>query len=322
MAGKHRASVDNHVLGGTSAPAAIGILSTLHANTVVTGIKLGIHDKHVLARLHIDGITILGKRRITRQDIVDNQVLAHQRMDVPCRRILENHVLQIHILAILKTDHHRTKERLHLFPLLGDELTLGNIEIGQLGSLGIGLGGIPEVGTLENTAVLCHLLPLTVGHLLLLQRAPPASVSIDNATPRDSNVLGTEGRKRRLATMGVQSLERCLDDGIERKVGREKNDGPLLHIQVDIAFQYDGPREPYTLGNRQPSPTLPAQLVDGLCESLGAQLLPIAHGPEVLQVHLVLGECRRGEGLHLERQVVEIFFILILGLGTYGKREC
>ena len=150
MTGKYRTAIDNHVLRGTSALTAVSILSALHADTVVTGIKLGIHDEYILARLHVDGVSVLCITRILGQDIVHNQVFAHQRMNVPCRRVLEYQILEQHVLAVHQADHHRAQELADAEPLFFREISLRHVHLGRLFAFQITLRGIPEVIALED----------------------------------------------------------------------------------------------------------------------------------------------------------------------------
>ena len=105
---EHGAPVDDDVLAGTAALASVGILSALDADAVVAGIEDRVDDEGVAARLQVECVAILRVGRVACQHIVDDDVLAHQRMDVPCRRVLEDDVLEQHVLAAHETDHDGT----------------------------------------------------------------------------------------------------------------------------------------------------------------------------------------------------------------------
>ena len=87
-------------------------------------------------------------------------------------------------------------------------------------------------------------------------------------------------------------------------------------MQVDVALQDDGPRKPNAFRNEQPATAFLAQGVDGFGECLGAECLTVTYGSVVFQVYFILGELRLIESLHLEGQVLEILFVLVLlGIG-------
>ena len=81
-----------------------------------------------------------------------------------------------------------------------------------------------------QTATFDDALPVGVGDLGLLQRAPVLAVAVDDAVAGDGDVGGAIGRERRLAAAGVESLERGLDQGIEVFVGSKLYDGALLPL--------------------------------------------------------------------------------------------
>ena len=80
MTRKDCTTVYHNILTRHTTLATILILATLNTYTIVTCIKARIDDQGVLARLQIQCITILGKRRITHQYLVYDNILAHQWM--------------------------------------------------------------------------------------------------------------------------------------------------------------------------------------------------------------------------------------------------
>jgi len=84
MTSKDRAAIDHHILTGARAQTAVLVLTTLDTDAIVAGIELGIDDEGVLTRLQVEGIAILCVGWIARQDIVDDDILTHQWMDIPC----------------------------------------------------------------------------------------------------------------------------------------------------------------------------------------------------------------------------------------------
>ena len=58
-------------------------------------------------------VAVLGIFGILDVDTVDYKVLAHQRVEVPGRRILKQYSLEINVLAVDELYHHRTDETLY-----------------------------------------------------------------------------------------------------------------------------------------------------------------------------------------------------------------
>ena len=100
MSLEYRTSINHHILAWSSAPASVGILAALDADAVIAGIKSAVDYQCVLAGFQVQPITILGIGWITRQNVVDDDILAKQRMDVPCGRVLEDDILEQHVLAV------------------------------------------------------------------------------------------------------------------------------------------------------------------------------------------------------------------------------
>ena len=122
------AVVDDQIAAWSCAPAAVLVLSGLDADRIVAYIKAGVDHKHILARIHIQTVTVLRIPRVTYGDIIDYHVLAHQRMDIPAWRVLEKAVFEKDILTFLETYHHRTQICLHAVPFLFSGKALRDIE--------------------------------------------------------------------------------------------------------------------------------------------------------------------------------------------------
>ena len=142
MTGEDGTAVNHHILAGTTTQTSVLILAALDADAIVAGIELRIDDECVLTRLQIQRIAILGIEGIASQHVVEDDVLAHQRMEVPGRRVLEDDTLQEHILAVDQRHHDRTQEALDTVPLFVS-LSLGHVHVGTLLSIGISLIGHP-----------------------------------------------------------------------------------------------------------------------------------------------------------------------------------
>ena len=85
MAGKDGATIDNHILTGPATTASVGILAALDADAIIAGIETRVDNQRILARLQVECIAVLGISRIAHEHIADDDVLAHERMEVPSR---------------------------------------------------------------------------------------------------------------------------------------------------------------------------------------------------------------------------------------------
>ena len=316
MTGEDGTAVDDDILAGLATQTAVLVLTALDADAVVASIELRIDDEGILARLQIERITILGVGGIAGEDIVDDDILAHQRMDVPRRRILEDDTLQQHVLTADQRNHHRTQETLVAIPF-SLAVGLDNIHVGILLGIGIALRGHPVVvANLHTTRAVADVLPLSGSDLRLLDGTPILTVTVDDATSRNGDILTAIGRQRRLTATGVQALKRGLDDFVELLVTREQNDSPYLQMEIDVGLQLNGACKPHTGRNQQTAPTLTAQLVDSLCKSVGIERNTITDGTEVLQVHLTVGKRWCTDLRHLERQLLSVVLVRIFAVGT------
>ena len=77
-------AVYDDILARNAALSSVSILTTLDTDTVIAYIESRVDDECILAALQIKTITILSVRRVADQYIFYKNVLAHQRMDVPC----------------------------------------------------------------------------------------------------------------------------------------------------------------------------------------------------------------------------------------------
>ena len=193
MSGKYRTAVDHDILAGDTTTATVGILTALDADTVITGIETGVDYQGVLAGLQVQGVTILGITGVTHQHLVDDDILTHQRMEVPGRRVLEDDTFQHHILTLYERYHDRTQETLDGIPLLFC-LGVGHIHIGTLLTLGITCGGYPvtrfHLLTAGNGK---QFLPMGFRHLPLLDRTPVLTIAVNHSFSRDSDIGSTLG---------------------------------------------------------------------------------------------------------------------------------
>ena len=237
-------------------------------------------------------------------------------MDVPGRRVLEDDTLQEHILAVDQRNHHWTQKALIVVPFcLGTGLD--NVHVGIFLGIGISLRGYPVVVAYLDTPWTCqHFLPLTSGHLAFLDRTPALTITIDDTTTSNGNVLTAIGREWRLTTAGFQTFKRGLDDGVELVVTREQNDGTYLQVEIDVRLQLNRSCKPYTSRNQQSTTALIAQLFDGLGKSIGVQGDAIAYSTKVLQIHLTVRELRGADLGHGKWEILRVALVGIFAVST------
>ena len=256
MTCKDGTTIDHHILARTTATTSILILTALDTDAIVARIELRIDNEGVLTRLQVERITVLGIGWVACKDIIQDNILAHQRMNVPSGGVLEDDTLQEHILAVNQRNHDGAQETLDGVPLLIG-LSIGHIHVGTLLALYIALVGYPVAFLhLHTTRTAQDFLPLSIGHLRLLHGAPILTVTVNHTTPCNGDILSTIGTQRRLTTTGVEAFERGVDDGIERLVARELDDSAYLQVQVDVRLQHDRSCEPHALRNDQATATL------------------------------------------------------------------
>ena len=93
MSCKYGATVYHHILTRFATLASILVLTALDADSVVASIELAVHDERILARLQVECIAVLCVARIAGKHTVDDDVLAHEWMDVPGWGVLEDDTL-------------------------------------------------------------------------------------------------------------------------------------------------------------------------------------------------------------------------------------
>ena len=267
MAFKYRAAIYHYIFARTCTTAAIFILTAFQTDSVISHIKGRIHNQRVFTRFQIQSVTVLRIARITHLHIFNQHILTHQRMQVPRRRVLENHPLQPHILTLYQTHHHRTKEMTDTLPLFFRFQILGDIHIADSIPFQSFRIRKPVGRTFIYTATGCCLLPDALRNLLTLQRTPVMAVSVNCPFAGYSYIFQVTAGNRRLATTGIQPLKHCFHQRIEVHIRREKDNSPFFQMQVDIAFQYDRPCKPNTGRNNKMSSPLFGKGIDCIGKS-------------------------------------------------------
>ena len=108
MSFEYGTTIDNDVFARNTTLSSVCILSTLDADAIVANIESGVDNQGIFTGFQVKSVTILCKGRIAHQNILDKHILAHQRMNVPCRRVLEDNAVEPYILAVDEAYHDRT----------------------------------------------------------------------------------------------------------------------------------------------------------------------------------------------------------------------
>ena len=206
---------------------------------------------------------------------------------------------------MMDSDHHRTEEVAHLFEILlgpgpGRDILIGAARRTELEAL----RRIPRFAVFgDDAAAFEQIVPLVLGQFVLFHGTPRGAVAVDDALTRDSDILRTDGRQRRLAAPRVQSLERDLRQRIERFVVAEKDQRALFKVQFDAVFQHDRPRVPYAGRNDDPAAALFGECVDRIGECLGAKRMAVGHRAVIGDADAAIGNGRTRHGGHVEWQI-------------------
>ena len=89
---------------------SVGILAGLDANCIVPNIKARIHQDYVFTGFYVYAVSIGGIVGVANGDVLDNDILAPERMDIPASGVLEGGAFQEHSFAVLEGDHHGAEE--------------------------------------------------------------------------------------------------------------------------------------------------------------------------------------------------------------------
>ncbi len=236
---------------------------------------------------------------VTDDDILDRQVLAIERMQVPARRVLKGAVLDEDPLALPEGNHHGTEERLDLLLVQG---RVGIVEgAGGGACLRIAFVRIPDGSVLGDiTAPLQDGLPLVLRDLPVLDLPPVFAAAVDDTAAGDGNVMRAGGVQRGQAAPHVQAFEIRVDDGVQVLVGVEDHDGILLHAQFDMALELDGTGAPDTGRDDELAAALLFQGGDGIGKGGRVQDDAVPHAPEIGQGDRTGGDGRKLHPGHVE----------------------
>ena len=241
--------------------------------------------------------------RVTHHNVLDDEVPAPQRMQIPSRRILEGNALQKDILTFAKAHKNGPQECLDLvFVQAGiREIKASRSETG----LHIAFVRIPHgLVFAENSAGFHQGLPDIVPHLAPLHFPPGRAVSVNHALSGDGNVGGilrVDGRK---APAHIQSLEIRVDDRIQILIGGENDYSIIFKMQFNMTLQADGAGEPDTVRHDKLSAAHSLEPVYGALECFRIQRYSIPFRSEIRKNHNVPGNSRHTDFFHTERHVL------------------
>ena len=237
--------------------------------------------------------------RVPYSDVLDSHILAPERMDVPARGVLEGAVLEQDALAFPEGDHHGAEEGLDILLIQGRIRIIEGAGGGAGGRIALVREPVPAV-LRDDAAALQDILPFVVGDLGALDLAPVFAAAVEDAAAGDRDVGRAGGVQRRHAAPHVQALEIRPDDGIQELVRVEHDDGVLVHVQLDMAFQFDGAGAPDAGGDDQASPAPAGEGVDGRLEPVRVHRHAVADGAEVGQEGGAVGDGRELHPGHVE----------------------
>ena len=254
---------------------------------------------HILAGVDVDAVAVGGIMRVPDDDVLDHDILAIQRMEVPARGILEGAVLQQDALAVAEGKQHGTEEGLDFLLVQGRILIIQRARGGA--RLRVALVREPGLAVLRNvTAALENRVPLVVGDLAALDLAPEFSAAVEDAAAGDGDVMRAGGVEGRHAAAHVQPLEVRVDDGVQVLVRVEDDDGVLVHEKFDVTLQLDRAGAPNPGGNDEASPALLRELGDRRRESVRVERHAVADAAEVRQHDGAVGDGRKLHPGHIE----------------------
>ena len=92
-------------------------------------------------------------------------------------------------------------------------------------------------------------------------------------------------------------------------------------MQVDVALQHDGAREPHATWHHQVASALRRQLVDGLHKGIGTKLLSGRVGTKRGERHAAVRNLRRSHLCHREWQTIGILLVRVLSAQAHRHRN-
>ena len=123
-------TVNDDILAWSLEVATILILTRLYADSIITYVELAVHDESILTCFEVDTIAILAIPWVDDHHVVDDDILTHEWMKVPCWRVLETYTFKKHILAIVEVEKHWTEIVADLLPVFLCLYATNHIHVG------------------------------------------------------------------------------------------------------------------------------------------------------------------------------------------------
>ena len=209
------AAVDEDVLGRDGAGASYLIFARLDAHGIVTYIKGGTGDDDVAARLDVHGVGVLRVDGVLDIDTVDDDVFAHDGVERPGGRVLEEHALEEQIATLDEFDHVGTEEVLDGEGVLVGHIALIAETFALIHATLVLLGGVPGV-VVDETALSEEVTPLVAVGFATAHVAPGIAVAIDDTRAGDGDVVEVLTVDGRGTAVALETLVGDAVEGIER----------------------------------------------------------------------------------------------------------
>ncbi len=91
--------LNNYIFGRLAPVATVLVFARLKANGIVTDIKYIVVYYRIFAGFQIQAVAVLRKLGVTHIQVPEGYVFAHERVQVPGRRILKGGAIEQHFFA-------------------------------------------------------------------------------------------------------------------------------------------------------------------------------------------------------------------------------
>jgi len=188
----------------------------------------------------------------------DNNIFGEKRVNQPEGSPNNGNALDQNALALVGLDEWRAESVFFVkHSLLNGYIVVGHLVQPCFSCLA---GGMPALGDGSRSAK---------------GKGPPMrciGLSVQNSVPGDGNIGLFVGVDERTEVVTVESFPTGKNEwGVVRGVGGEPEGTAVSQMQVDIAFQCDGPGVENTFGNDHAASSCRSTGFDGCCDGLGAQ---------------------------------------------------
>jgi hypothetical protein len=316
----YRATVNDNVLARRIEFATVLVLTRLEADSVITYVELRVEDQYILRSLEVETVTILAIPWVYNEDVVDDDVVATEWVQAPCRRVLETYLLDKYVFAAVEVEEHWTEEVTILVPILF-VVKLYDVHVGLSKCIEDRLGRSPDLRTVDDTyytTLLDTILPLALCELAAADPTPGITVTIDSTETGDRDILLALSAEWRLATTGLEALEVAIYNRIVVEVASEVNHGTIDEVKVDVAFEGDRTGYPDSVRHDQVTATNLAERLHGVVKGLCIICDTITYATEVGDLLFEIRYSRAENATDLERQILCVEFQVNVGLERTG----